>query len=97
MTPTMAPAPIPTTSGEFNTPPLAPGVAPAARFLFFFLPPVFLPGLGLPGLGSLSCLCSTPLFFSNDETVSDGIAPVWIGNKQGYVNKSGKFIWNPTS
>src|SRR5688572_893581 len=31
--------------------------------------------LGLPGLGSLSILCSTPCFFSSDETVSDGWAP----------------------
>src|SRR5262249_31927809 len=32
--------------------------------------------LGLPGLGRRSDLCSMPLFFRSDETVSDGTAPV---------------------
>src|SRR5688572_20534002 len=31
--------------------------------------------LGLPGLGRRSDLCSTPLFFSSDDTVSLGTAP----------------------
>ena len=42
-------------------PPSAAGVAGAA--------------FGLPGLGNRNCLCSKPLFFKSDETVSEGTAP----------------------
>ena len=26
-----------------------------------------------------------------------GIAPVWVGNREGYIDKHGKYIWNPMS
>jgi hypothetical protein len=27
--------------------------------------------------------------------MATGIEPVWIGNREGYINKSGHFVWNP--
>ena len=48
----------------------------AGRRLFLLLPPRGAAALGLPGLGSCNCLCSTPFFFSSDDTVSDGTAPM---------------------
>jgi hypothetical protein len=26
-----------------------------------------------------------------------GLAPVWLGNRQGYINKQGKYVWLPTT
>jgi hypothetical protein len=26
-----------------------------------------------------------------------GIAPVWIGNREGYIDKRGQYVWNPIS
>jgi hypothetical protein len=26
-----------------------------------------------------------------------GLVPVWLGNRQGYTNKQGKYVWWPTT
>ena len=33
--------------------------------------------------------------FDKAGAFQDGIAPVWINGRQSYVNKSGKFVWQP--
>jgi len=34
--------------------------------------------------------------FENARPFSPDLAPVQVGSAWGYVNKDGKFIWNPT-
>ncbi len=35
--------------------------------------------------------------FDKAGTFQDGLAPVWLAGKEGYVNKQGKYVWNPTA
>ncbi|PSO66851.1 MAG: hypothetical protein BRC47_02055 [Cyanobacteria bacterium QS_7_48_42] len=34
--------------------------------------------------------------FDSAEKFCQGLAEVTIGSKTGYINKAGKYVWNPT-
>ena len=35
--------------------------------------------------------------FDHAGEFEHGLAPVWLGKKQGYVNRDGKYVWMPTA
>jgi hypothetical protein len=35
--------------------------------------------------------------FDTGGDFAGGLAPVWVAGRQGYINKSGKFVWNPAA
>ena len=35
--------------------------------------------------------------FDEGGNFEAGIAPVWLGNRKAYIDKHGKYIWNPMS
>jgi len=34
--------------------------------------------------------------FDNAHNFNGGLARVWLAGKQGYIDKSGNFVWKPT-
>ena len=34
--------------------------------------------------------------FDSAGDFANGVAPVWLGERQGYINRAGKYVWNPT-
>jgi hypothetical protein len=35
--------------------------------------------------------------FDQGGNFQAGLAPVWVGNREGYIDKHGKYVWNPMS
>jgi hypothetical protein len=34
--------------------------------------------------------------FDRAGDFENGLAPVWLGDLQGYINRGGKYVWLPT-
>jgi hypothetical protein len=37
-----------------------------------------------------------PPQYDSANGFSEGLAPVWIGDKWGWIDKTGKYVWEPT-
>jgi hypothetical protein len=35
--------------------------------------------------------------FERAGQFDSGLAAVWVGGQQGYIDKAGKFVWNPAA